>query len=127
MEQVNQSENYFEKILKGEMFTEDVETRRGVFTVKNLTSKDHIKIAVEKSKMLQGANFETVDNLSAFLVEEIAVCDVAIVKAPAWWRGAENCPDDTVLTAVYRGCLSLNQKIQKAMSDEKFGEDAEEG
>lgn len=121
-----EKQNYFEKILNGEMITEDVKTKRGVFTIKNLTSKDHIKIAVSKSKMLQGANLETIDNLSAFLVEEIAVCDITIIKAPAWWKGAENCPDDTVLTDIYRGCLSLNQKIQKAMSDEKSGEDAEE-
>lgn len=120
-----ENQNYFEKILNGEMITEDVKTRRGVFTVKNLTSQDHIKIAVEKSKMLQGANLETVDNLSSFLVEEIAVCDIAIVKAPGWWKGAGKCPDDTVLSDIYRGCLSLNKKIQKALSDEESGENAE--
>lgn len=122
-----EKQNYFEKILNGEMITEDVKTNRGVFTIKNLTSKDHIKIAVAKSKMLQGANLETIDSLSAFLVEQIAVCDIAIVKAPAWWKGAENCPDDTVLDGIYRGCLSLNKKIQKTMSDEESGEDAGEG
>lgn len=121
-----ENQNYFEKILNGEMITEEVKTKRGVFTIKNLTSKDHIKIAVEKSKMLQGANLETVDNLSSFLVEEIAVCDTAIVKAPGWWKGAEKCPDDTVLTAIYRGCLSLNKKIQQAMSDEESGKDVGE-
>ena len=49
-----ENQNYFEKILNGEMITEEVKTKRGVFTIKNLTSKDHIKIAVAKSKMLQG-------------------------------------------------------------------------
>lgn len=119
-------QNYFEKILNGEMITEEVKTKRGVFTIKNLTSKDHIKIAVAKSKMLEGANLDTVDNLSAFLTEEIAVCDVTIVKAPAWWKGAENCPDDSVLSAIYRGCLSLNKKIQQAMSDEESGKNVGE-
>lgn len=112
----------FEKLLNGEEITEIVKTKRGDFKIKYLDHSGTLEVARRKSKLLKDMDLSTLDNLSAFLIEEIAVCEVCIVDSPSWWKGAQMCPDHAVLADLYRGYLRLNEKILGKIERSRFGE-----
>lgn len=127
IEEIQKGNEIFEKLLNGEDVTDQVETERGVFTIKYPTNEDDLEIARVKSRMLKDIDLEKTDTETLILIEAQACIDVCLVGFPDWWKGSEKCPDKFLLGVLYRGFLWHTQEIRKLLRCSEVGRVVDEG
>jgi len=119
----NQEKDPLEMILNGEAIKKEVSTKRGKFVIALPLPRDIREIEVEVASRLNGlpmSSFskETIANFRAY-----ATLDRIIIKSPEWWEdmeSSEECPDDELITGLYRGYLQFYSNSQKQISKSKF-------
>jgi len=116
----------FELILKGERITITKRTRRGEFKIAFPLPSDLRQIDILVAERLDGKPISSFSESSISNIRAYATLDVIIVSAPKWWEkldSSEQCPDDDLVRSLYRSYLRHYAKIQKLLSDGRFGKD----
>ncbi|RLE46002.1 MAG: hypothetical protein DRJ31_10545, partial [Candidatus Methanomethylicota archaeon] len=127
---MSEKKDVLESILNGEQITEEIKTKRGVFVIALPLPKDIRNIEIEIARRLDGypENQFSSDMLMKFRV--YASLDTVIIKAPDWWNkleSAEDCPDDSLISFLYRRYLRFYQETQKKIEKSHFNGTAKIG
>lgn len=119
-----------ELILSGESIKKEVKTKRGKFTFALPLPRNIREIEVEVASRLGGLpsssfSMSTIGNFRCY-----ATLDRVITDAPDWWNEmetSEECPDDDLVTELYRRYLQFYTNSQKSISQSKFRGTSEVG
>lgn len=112
-------EDLFEKLVNGEDITEEIETHQGTFTIKFPLGTDFIKISRRKAEMRGDIPPERFNKAEDIDFEAYAALDVVVLKGPDWWeklKSSTQCPDQKIVTTLYRGYLRHYAAIQQKIS-----------
>ena len=122
----NEREDIFIKLLMGKDATGEVETSRGVFTVKFPKEKD--RIAIGRLMSINRAGLPT----NSFDVETenrnliCSTLNILVVGAPKWFEtarnkvknfGFEEVPDEEFLLELYQKACSFRDKVQESFRE----------
>lgn len=122
----NEREDIFIKLLMGKDATGEVETSRGVFTVKFPKEKD--RIAIGRLMSINRAGLPT----NSFDVETenrnliCSTLNILVVGAPKWFEtarnkmknfGFEEVPDEEFLLELYQKALSFRDSVQEGFRE----------
>jgi hypothetical protein len=107
------------KLLSGEDIYEVVKTKRGAFRM--VYPRPRLLRAAD---MLLSDRFNNIDlnklpSTSIRQHEVYCILDVVIVEGPRWWEeldSSEDCPDEELITELYRGYLRFHNKVQQKIS-----------
>lgn len=113
-----------ESILDGDRITETVKTKRGDFVIAYPLPHDLRLIDVEVAKRLEGQPQDSFSRAQVTSFRCYATLDYIIVENPEWWdklNSSEDCPDDELVTSLYRRYLRFYEKIQRKVGASKFG------
>ncbi len=112
-----------ELILNGEVIKKTFTTKRGKFTLALPLPRDIREIEVEVASRMQGlpASAFQLDSVANF--RAYATLDRVVVEAPQWWEdleSSEDCPDDELITDLYRRYLRFYKETQREISNSKY-------
>ena len=103
------------KLLSGEDIFETIDTERGQFTIKFPRPRVLRQIQVLLSQRFQGVDLGNMPEKTVRFYEIYATLDIVVVKAPQWWDdldSSEDCPDDKLVSDLYRRYLRFYNRIQ---------------
>lgn len=122
-EEGKKSVDILESILKGERITEEVVTKRGKFILALPLPKDIRAIEIEVARRLEGIPESAFEKSTISNVRAYATLDTVVIKAPDWWsdlESAEDCPDDSLITELYRRYLQFYRETQRKIDKSQF-------
>lgn len=125
-----QGADLFEMILNGKVPKETVQTRRGKFVIRFPLPHELREIELALAVMLQGQPVSAFSNGMLLNFRVYATLDKVLVEVPAWWKkmeGAEKCPDDALITELYRRYLQFYSEIQDRLAGRPAREKTGEG
>ena len=109
-----------EMLLKGEKITFTKATRRGKFTIQFPLPSDLRRIELLLSEMLQGKPIDSFTKQAIADMRVYATLDIVVVDSPDWWKqlvSSEKCPDNELVSELYRSYLRFYGKVQTLMAD----------
>lgn len=109
-----------EKLLKGEEIFETVETDRGTFKIKYPRPRLLRTIQILLADRFMGQNLNNIPENTVRNHEVYATLDMVVVEAPEWWdklETSEDCPDDALISELYRRYLRFYRKIQQKIGN----------
>lgn len=116
--------NILEKILNGDKITEKINIKgRGEFEILFPLPSNLRNIEVKVAGMLNG---QSIDQFTPIVLANFrchATLDEVIIHAPDWFEkldSIEDCPDQELLTQLYRGYLQLYKKTQVIIGKSKL-------
>ncbi|MDR1176635.1 MAG: hypothetical protein LBK83_14320 [Treponema sp.] len=121
-----QRDDYFTKMVMGKDVTEEVETSKGIFTVKYPKSKDLLAIG---RLMAFRRNFKPVEGFDAEseMVNTMASSlDVVVVSGPKWYEDAKKAnlnfsflevPSRAFLAELYGKAYSFREQVESRFSE----------
>jgi hypothetical protein len=120
-----------EKLLRGEEIFEYIDTRRGKFKIIYPRPRVLRHIQVLLAERFNGQNLNNIKDSTIRNYEVYATLDVVVVEGPKWWdklESSEDCPDDDLILALYRGYLRFCDAIRRKIlgSDLQAGEKPDE-
>ena len=116
-----EQEDLFFKLLNGNTVTEQIETSRGVFTVKFPKQKDLMLVDRRIAAMRGGVPASSFDDTANFTMQKIAYLDVVVVDGDGWFKKIKeknnsfswgDMPDVNFVDEVYVKAWSFRLKVQ---------------
>jgi hypothetical protein len=123
-----QRDDYFTKLVMGKDVTEDVETSKGIFTVKYPKSKDLLAIGRLMSFRRNFKPVEGFDAESEMINTMSSTLDVVVVSGPKWYEDAKKAnlnfsflevPSRAFLTELYGKAYSFREQVESRFSEDK--------
>jgi hypothetical protein len=114
-------DDFFTKLVMGKDVTEEVETGRGIFTVKYPKSKDILRIGRLMSLRRNFKPAESFDAESEMINTMVSTLDVVVVSGPKWFEDAKNAdpnfsflevPSRAFLAELYGKAYSFREKAE---------------
>lgn len=118
-----EKENLFMKLLLGEDATSEVETSRGVFTIKYPKEKDKLEIGRLMSINRGGLPVASFDSDTEGRNIICSTLNILVVDTPDWFKKAkkkkpnitfEEVPDEKFLLELYQKVQDFRNKVQKS-------------
>jgi hypothetical protein len=122
----DQRDDYFTKMVTGKDVTEEVETARGVFTVKYPKSKDHLAIGRIMALRRNFKPVESFDAESEMINTMVSTLDVVVVSGPKWFEDAKKfnsnfsfleVPSRAFLAELYGKAYSFRDKVESRLNE----------
>jgi hypothetical protein len=123
-----EKEDYFTKMVMGKDVTEEIKTRRGIFTVKYPKPKDMIaigKIAAYRRNYKPADAFDVASENDNIMT---ATLDVMVVSGPEWYENAKKVnkffsfvevPSRAFLAELYSKAYSFRGKVEECLDEEE--------
>jgi hypothetical protein len=120
-----QRDDFFTKLVMGKDVTEEVETGKGIFTVKYPKSKDFLAVG---RLMAVRRNFKPVegfDTESEMVNTMASTLDVVVVSGPKWYEDAKKAnlnfsflevPSRVFLAELYGKAFSFREKVEQRLT-----------
>jgi hypothetical protein len=117
-----QRDDFFTKLVMGKDVTEEVETDRGIFTVKYPKSKDFLAIGRLMSARRNFKPVESFDAESEMINAMASTLDVVVVSGPKWYEDAKKAnqnfsflevPSRAFLAELYGKAYSFREKVEQ--------------
>ncbi len=91
-----------------------------VFIIKAIFPRERLEIARAMSVKRNGLPANSFSFDDNYFVERSVLIDSAIVEAPQWWSGSDNCPDDTLLDKLYGEVNDWTREFQEKLKKNKL-------
>jgi len=119
MEEKYSDQELFDKLVAGEQITETIETSRGTFEIKYPLGIDFVEINKRKAILRGSVAPEMFNRAEDLDLEAYATLDQVVVTSPDWWKKLKSsihCPDQKLITDLYRRYLRHYEKVQQSIS-----------
>ena len=116
-----QRDDFFTKLVMGKDVTEEVETSKGIFTVKFPKSKDSLSIGRIMALRRNFKPVESFDSESEMINTMASTLDVVVVSGPKWFEDAKKTnsnfsflevPSRAFLAELYGKAYSFREKVE---------------
>ena len=126
--EIEEDRDIFFALISGKTVTEEIETSRGVFTVKFPKQKDLLYIDRRVAAMRAGLPASAFDAASNFSMQKTAFLDAVVESGPEWFNKLrkkspsftwEEVPDVDFVDEVYVKAWSFREKVQGKFREAK--------
>jgi hypothetical protein len=120
-----QKDDFFTKLVMGKDVTEEIETSKGIFTIKYPKSKDLIAIGRIAAMRRNFKPIEGFDAESEMINVMASTLDVVVVSGPKWFEDAKKAnqnfsflevPSRVFLAELYGKAYSFREKVEQRLN-----------
>ena len=131
--EIDEDRDIFFALISGKTVTEEIETSRGVFTVKFPKQKDLLYIDRRVAAMRAGLPASAFDASSTFSMQKTAFLDAVVESGPDWFNKLrkkspsftwEEVPDVDFIDEVYVKAWEFREKVQAKFRQDKAAGDS---
>jgi hypothetical protein len=120
-----QRDDFFTKMVMGKDVTEEVETSKGIFTVKYPKAKDFLAIGRIMSLRRNYKPVESFDATTEMINTMASTLDVIVVSGPGWYEDAKKinsnfsfleAPGRGFISELYGKAYSFREKVEQRLN-----------